>query len=106
MEFVKDIEKDEYNKFVSNHRKGHFLQSYEWGEFAKLEKNLTPHYVGLKDNGKLVCASLLLEKHLPLNLSYFYVPRGFVIDFENTKLLEQFVKELKNYVKEKKWYIY
>ena len=101
MEFVKNIEKDEYNKFVSNHRKSHFLQSYEWGEFAKLEKNLTPHYVGLKDNGKLVCASLLLEKHLPLNLSYFYVPRGFVIDFDNTKLLEQFVKELKNYVKEK-----
>lgn len=101
MEFVKNIEKDEYNKFVSNHRKSHFLQSYEWGEFAKLEKNLTPHYVGLKDNGKLVCASLLLEKHLPLNLSYFYVPRGFVIDFDNTKLLEQFVKELKCYVKEK-----
>ena len=101
MEFVKNIEKDEYNKFVSNHRKSHFLQSYEWGEFAKLEKNLTPHYVGLKDNGKLVCASLLLEKHLPLNLSYFYAPRGFVIDFDNTKLLEQFVKELKNYVKEK-----
>ena len=101
MEFVKDIEKDEYNKFVSNHRKSHFLQSYEWGEFAKLEKNLTPHYVGLKDKGKLVCASLLLEKHLPLNLSYFYAPRGFVIDFDNTKLLEQFVKELKNYVKEK-----
>lgn len=101
MEFVKNIEKDEYNKFVSNHRKGHFLQSYEWGEFAKLEKNLTPHYVGLKDKGKLVCASLLLEKHLPLNLSYFYAPRGFVIDFDNTKLLEQFVKELKNYVKDK-----
>ena len=101
MEFVKNIEKDEYNKFVSNHRKSHFLQSYEWGEFAKLEKNLTPHYVGLKDKGKLVCASLLLEKHLPLNLSYFYAPRGFVIDFDNTKLLEQFVKELKNYVKEK-----
>ena len=101
MEFVKNIEKDEYNKFVSNHRKGHFLQSYEWGEFAKLEKNLIPHYVGLKDKGKLVCASLLLEKHLPFNLSYFYVPRGFVIDFDNTKLLEQFVKELKNYVKDK-----
>lgn len=102
MEFVKDITREEYNKFVSSHKKSHFLQSYEWGEFAKLEKNLTPHYVGLKDNGKLVCASLLLEKHLPLNLSYFYAPRGFVVDFNDIKLLEEFVKNLKIYVKKNK----
>lgn len=101
MEFVKDIERQEYDQFVNHHKKSHFLQSYVWGEFAKLEKNLTPHYVGLKDNGKLVCASLLLEKHLPFNLSYFYVPRGFVIDFNDNKILSVFVKEVKSYVKEK-----
>lgn len=101
MEFVKDIERQEYDQFVSNHKKSHFLQSYDWGEFARLEKNLTPHYVGLKNNGKLVCASLLLEKHLPFNLSYFYAPRGFVIDFNDDELLVEFVKELKKYVKDK-----
>lgn len=100
MEFIKDIEKEEYDKFVQNNKKSHFLQSYGWGEFAKLEKNLTPHYVGLKDKGKIVCTTLLLEKKLPLNLSYFYAPRGFVIDFNDSKLLKKFVEELKIYVKD------
>lgn len=99
MEFVKDIKKEEYDRFVSNHIKGHFLQSYSWGEFAKLEKNMTPYYVGLRDKGKLVCATLLLEKHLPFNLSYFYAPRGFVIDFNNVKLLEIFVLEIRKFAK-------
>jgi len=101
MEFIENIGRDEYNEFVSRHKKSHFLQSYDWGEFAKLEKNLMPHYVGLKENGSLICASLLLEKRLPFNLSYFYAPRGFVIDFDDYKLLEEFVKKLKKYVKDK-----
>lgn len=99
MEFIKDIEKEEYDQFVSNHKKSHFLQSYDWGQFAKLEKNLTPHHVGIKDKGKIICSALLLQKHLPFNLSYFYAPRGFVVDFNDTKVLEYFIKELKNYVK-------
>ncbi len=102
MKFVTNIPKQEYDTFVQAHEKSHFLQSYDWGEFAKKEKNLTPHYVGLKSKNTLVAAALLLEKHLPLQLSYFYAPRGFVIDFNDTKLLKTFVEELKKYVKQRK----
>ena len=102
MEFVENIEKKEYEKFVKNHKKSHFLQSYAWGEFAEAAKGMKAHYVGLKDNGKLVATALLLEKKLPMGYSYFYSPRGFVIDFSNKELLKEFTQSVKEYAKKHK----
>ncbi len=103
MKFIKNVEKDRYEEFVKNHKKSHFLQSYAWGEFSKKEKNLFPHYVGLvDDNNQLVATALLLEKKLPLGMCYFYVPRGFVLDYDNEELLTEFTKELNNYSKRNK----
>lgn len=103
MNFIENIEKERYEEFVKNHPKAHFLQSYAWGEFAKKEKNLTPHYVGLENNKhKLVATALLLEKHLPLGYSYLYAPRGYVIDFKDYELLKTFTEEIKKYAKKKK----
>ena len=102
MEFVENIKKDEYENFVKNHKKSHFLQSYAWGEFAEKNKGMKAHYVGLKDKNKIVAASLLLEKKLPKGYSYFYSPRGFVIDFTDKKLLTIYVEKIKEYAKKKK----
>ena len=102
MEFVEKIEKDEYENFVKNHKKSHFLQSYAWGEFAEKAKGMKAHYVGLKENGKLVAASLLLEKALPLGYSYLYSPRGFVIDFTNKELLKEYTSKIKEFAKKRK----
>lgn len=104
MKFIENVDKKKYEKFVKNHKtKSHFLQSYAWGEFAKKSKNLIPHYVGLEDkDNNLVATALLLEKKLPLGYSYFYSPRGFVIDFFDKKLLTEFVKNIKKYAKKKK----
>lgn len=102
MKFIENVPKKEYESFVKSHEKSHFLQSYAWGEFAKEAKSLTPHYVGLKEKGKLVATALLLEKHLPLGYSYFYSPRGYVINFENKKLLTTFHNHIINFIKKKK----
>ena len=103
MNFIENIEKKRYEEFVKNHPKSHFLQSYAWGEFAKKEKNLTPHYVGIENNKhQLVAATLLLEKHLPLGYCYLYAPRGYVIDFKDYELLKTFTEEIKRYAKKKK----
>lgn len=103
MNFIENIEKERYEEFVKEHPKSHFLQSYAWGEFAKEEKNLTPHYVGLEnDKHQLVAATLLLKKHLPLGYSYLYAPRGYVINFKDYELLKTFTEEIKKYAKKKK----
>ncbi len=102
MKFITNIEKEKYDNFVMNSDKPHFLQSYNWGEFASKEKNLIPHYVGLEDNNKLVATALILEKKLPLGLSYFYIPRGYTIDYKNIDLLKEFTNEIKKYAKKYK----
>lgn len=101
MEFINNLSKEEYEEFVSHNNSRHFMQSYDFGQIRK-EKHFIPHYVGLKENGKLICAALLLEKRLIMNYCYFYSPRGYVIDFNNKELVNTFTMHLKKYAKEKK----
>ena len=101
---LNQIDKLKYDDFVKNHSsKSHFLQSLSWGEFAKAEKNLTPYYLGLEtDEGKIVAAALILEKKLPLNYSYFYSPRGFVLDYNNKEVLKEMTEKTIQFIKKKK----
>ncbi len=101
---LKNIEKEEFDEYVKNHKtKSHFLQSLSWGEFAKTKKNLIPYYLGLVDDGnKIQAATLLLEKKLPMNYTYFYAPRGFVIDFKNKELVRTMTKKVVEFAKKKK----
>ena len=101
---LKNIEKEEFDEYVKNHKtKSHFLQSLSWGEFAKTKKNLIPYYLGLVDDeNKIQAATLLLEKKLPMNYTYFYAPRGFVIDFKNKELVRTMTKKVVEFAKKKK----
>ena len=98
MNFIENLEKKEYEEFVKNHPKSHFMQSYYWGEVMK-HKNFTPHYVGIKKDGKLIATALLLKKHLLKNYCYFYAPRGYILDYDNLDVIEYFTKSLKEYGK-------
>lgn len=101
---LKNLEKEQFDNFVVNHKtKSHFLQSLAWGEFAKAKKNLTPYYLGLvNDKDEIVGATLLLEKKLPLNLCYFYAPRGFVLDYNKKEIVRTMTKKVKDFAKEKR----
>lgn len=103
MKFVENIEKEEYEEFVKNHEKSHFLQSYMWGEFAKDAKKMNPYYVGLiNDDNRLVATCLLLEKKLLFGYSYFYAPRGYVVDFNNFELIKELTLNISKFIKQKK----
>ena len=100
---LSNIEKQEFDSFVKNHQtKSHFLQSLSWGEFSRIKKNLNPHYLGLiNENNEIVAATLLLEKRLPMNLCYFYAPRGFVIDYKKKELVRTMTKKIIEFAKNK-----
>ena len=101
MEFITNIEKKEYETFVENHKHSHFLHSYAWGEVSKT-RGLTPHYIGVKENNKLIAATLLLQKQLPSGYSYFYIPRGYCLDYNNKDLLKFLTENIKDYTKKYK----
>lgn len=103
MKFISNLNEEEYKEYFSKQTNFSFLQSYEWGQFCIKGKKQKPYYVGLKDdNNKLICASLLLKTPLPFGLSYFYAPRGFIIDYSNKELLKLFTKEIKLFIKKEK----
>ena len=100
MKFIDELNEKEYKEFLLNNE-SHFMQTIEFGEIRK-KKKYTYHLVGLKDKEKLVATALLLEKKLPLKFKYFYVPRGFTIDYQNKELLKEFTNYLYNYCKKNK----
>ena len=96
------LDKTKYDNFVKSHNKSHFLQSYSWGEFSKAKKDVIPYYMGLVDNdNKLVGACLLLQKYVFWKYSYFYCPRGFIIDFTDNNLVSIMTKNVIKFCKSK-----
>jgi len=73
--------KEEVNDFITNQKHSQFLQSWEWGEFY--EKSGSEIFrLGVEDDGKLVMVATLIKKSLPMGKSYFYCPRGPIVNFE------------------------
>ena len=103
MKFVEDVDKNKYESFLRKSPKSHFLQSSAWGDFCIDNKNLLPHYIGIEDdNQNLIATALLLEKKLPLGYTYFYCPRGYILDYSNKELLQFLTNEMRTYVKKRK----
>ena len=95
MEFIKDLKEKEYREFWRSTPNNHFMQSYEWGIIQHNNRNQIPEYVGLKDEkGNLKAAALLLKKKTPLNMCYYYSPRGYTMDFSDKKILKESYKSL------------
>lgn len=100
---LKELNLYEFENFTKKQSKSHFLQSYYWGEFCKVKKKLIPFYMGLVDENKNIkAACLLLQKKLPLNYSYFYCPRGFVLDYTDYSLVSEMTNKVVEFIKSKK----
>ena len=97
MEFVL-LTNEEFTAFEKNHPYGSFYQTIGWGELKK-RNGWQYHLVGLKDEGNVIAGAMLLEKKLPLGLSFIYSPRGFLIDYLDYDLLAKFTSEIKKFGK-------
>lgn len=97
MEFVMLNEK-EFTEFEQNHELGSFYQTVKWG---KLKETNGWHYylVGVKENKKIIAVALILKKNVLSKLSILYSPRGFLLDYNNHKLLNFFTKNIKKFAK-------
>ena len=103
MEFVKLTEEEYYN-FWNNHPLKTFLSAKEIGT---LRKNMgwDVHFLGVRDKDTITAAAMLVSKVRRFGKKEFYSPRGFLLDFNDTKLLTFFTENLKKYVKKEGGYI-
>ena len=104
MEFVELTEK-EYRKFWENHPLKTFLSAPEISELRK-KSNWDTYYVGVKDNKEIIAATMLLAHKRHFGKYEFYSPRGYLLDFNDKKLVDYFTNELKKYIKSKNGYIF
>lgn len=104
MNLITNIPKERFNEFVKTHKKTHFAQSYEWGAFKASSGEWDFDTVALVDeSGNMVAAALVLIRYVPLiRRPFLYVPRGFVIDYDDKELLSTFITAFKKYSKSKK----
>lgn len=94
-----ELNEKEFKKIADKSDQISFHQTKNWANLKKIN-GWDSHYIGLKDNNKIVCASLLLSKTLPIiKKKMFYSPRGFLIDYTNKELLKEWTTQLKEYVK-------
>lgn len=96
---LEELTEKEFNQFANQHDNSIFFQSSYWG---KLKEGTGWKYslVGIKENDKIVAASILLKKKIPVFNKYiFYSPRGFLLDYNDKELLKKYTEEIKKYVK-------
>lgn len=99
---IEILTKEEFNEFSKNSDQGTFFESSYWAELKSFT-GWTSHLVGLKQDGIVVAATLLLGKKIPVLGKYiYYAPRGFIIDYHNYDLLKQFVDLIYKYARKNK----
>ncbi len=103
MNFV-NITEEEYEKFWESHPCKTFLSSPKISNLRE-KSNWKTYFVGVKESEKLIAASMLFSHKRHFGVNEFYSPRGLLLDYNNEKLLNYFVKELKKFVKDKKGYV-
>lgn len=97
MKFV-ELEKQEFIEFSQNHPQALFFQSPYWIEI-KEQNGWQGKIVGIKKDGEIIAATILLIKKVIGNIRFAYAPRGFLLDYSDFDLLEEFTKEIKAYLK-------
>lgn len=100
MEFV-ELSESEFVTFASKHPYGSFMQSPQ-ALHIKEKGNWQGVYLGVKEHGVVVGATLLVSMPVMKKYRYFYAQRGFLMDYANTELLKYFIANIKKYCATKK----
>lgn len=97
---LKEITMFEFHDFAMSHK---LLNPYQTSNYAifKGEENYDYEYIGYFENNTLIAAVMILYKNISLLTKYAYAPRGYLLDFQNTNLLQDFTIKLKKYLNRK-----
>lgn len=100
--WIDESEKSRFNEFLARHPKGHVLQTWEWGEL-KSRTGWHPWRLILEENGEIVAAISILERKLPVvGFPIFYASRGPVVAWQDEKLFDALLAEVKVLAKKRR----
>jgi len=97
--YIKELTNKEFCEFTKQFPYKTFYQTQEYA-FVMSHERSEVFFLGLVDDNYILAAStIIVEKRN--GFKYAYTPRGFLIDFNDYNLVEQFTKLLKDYLGKK-----
>ena len=96
--FIREMSIDEFKNFANTHFIGNFHESVNYA-LLKAEEGYEYEFISYGAD-EVVGAALILHKKIG-NVYFGYSPRGFLIDYSNEYLLEDFTKKIKEYYKKR-----
>lgn len=100
--FTSNLDKKQYDKFIENYSMSSFMQEYEW---SNIKDNWGCFHCGLFEEEKLIAVCLILVKSIFKGIKLFYIPRGYLIDFNNIEVLNEMTKNIRKLAKENNAYV-
>jgi len=94
--YIKELSKEEFDKFINNYPIKSLYQTSEYGNLMR-NQGYKDIYIGMIKNNELVVASLILVMTED-KFKYGYVPRGFLLNYDDPELIRDFTKLLKPYL--------
>lgn len=93
---IKEINQKEFDAFIFNHIQNSYFQT---SNYSTLMNNYKYDciYIGVYKENKLIGTSLILYKSIAPLVKYGYAPRGFIFDYLNEELFEEFTKKIKDF---------
>lgn len=99
MEFC-NLTRNEFKKFSVSHEQESFFQTVETADLRESYGSII-HYLGVKENGKIIAAGMFTETDCMFGKKRFYSPQGFLADYHDIELLKFFMNGLKKYAKKR-----
>ena len=93
------ITAEEHDEFIKNSPQTNLLQSSDW---AKIKDNWGNERLGIYQDQKLVAVASILIQPLPLGFTMLYIPRGPIMDYQNSQLVSFMLQSIKTYAKSKR----
>ena len=99
--YIKELTNNEFNDFTNNFSNYSIYQTSEYGYVMNNQDYASLTLGMINDNNQIVAASLILIEKTAM-FKYAYAPKGFLIDYSDKYLVEEFTKLIKNYLNKKK----
>jgi len=94
---LRELTIEEFSEFQINHPLSNYHQTINYALLMS-ENGYEYDLIGyVDDNENVLAASLILIKPIGMTSYYGYAPNGFLIDYTNPKLLNDFTNALKKY---------
>lgn len=98
---LRELTMNEFTAFVNASPLGTYYQTSNYALLMS-EYGYEYEFIGYVDeNDSIKAASLILFKNIRYHVKYGYAPKGFIMDYFNQTLLEEFTKALIKYYKKK-----